>query len=140
MSDSDQDNVLFPDPNEITAHAIEFARMMFIHTSFEREVSALQDAITKDDGFGEQRANKWSARERPGRMVKLIEKYRGNAIAETAQINKLLTDAIDLCDQRNFLAHGHWWCFNRRRCQHRAGAARRIPAARRGHAESARHI
>jgi hypothetical protein len=38
--------------------------------------------------------------------VALIEKYRGNAIAETAQINKLLTDAIDLCDQRNFLAHG----------------------------------
>jgi hypothetical protein len=34
----DRDNVHFPDPNEITAHAIEFARMMFVHTSFEREV------------------------------------------------------------------------------------------------------
>src|SRR4029450_7443470 len=107
MSDSDQDNVLLPDPNEITAHAIEFARMMFIHTSFEREVSALQDAITKDDGFGEQRANKWSARERPGRMVKLIEKYRGNAIAETAKSKKLRTAAIDSCAGGSFLAEGH---------------------------------
>lgn len=48
------------------------------------------------------------------RSAKLIEKYRGNACAETAQINKLLTDVIPLCEQRNFLAHGNWWCFNRR--------------------------
>jgi hypothetical protein len=107
---SDRDNVHFPDPNEITAHAIEFARIMFVHTSFEREVSALQDAITKQDGFGKQRGNQWSARERPWRMVKLIEKYRGNAFPEIAQIDKLLTEAIHPCDQRNFLAHGHWWC------------------------------
>jgi hypothetical protein len=113
MPPSDSDNVLFPDPSEIVQHAIEFARMMFVFTSFEREVSALQDAITRKDGFGEQRGNQWRTRERPGRMVKLIEKYRGNALAETAQIEKLLTDAIDPCEQRN-LAHGNWWCFNRR--------------------------
>jgi hypothetical protein len=111
---SDSDNVLFPDPSEIVQHAIEFARMMFVHTSFEREVSALQDAITRKDGFGEQRGNQWGARDRPVRMVKLIEEYRGNALAETAKIEKFLTDAIDPCEQRNVLAHGHWWCFNRR--------------------------
>lgn len=111
---SEYDNTLFPDPSEITSHAIEFARLMFVHSSFEREVSALQDAITDKEGFGEQPENRrWGARQRPGRMVELIKQWRGDAF-ETARIESLLTEAIAPCDERNLLAHGSWWCFNRR--------------------------
>ena len=67
----------FPDPAEIAPHAIAFARMMFAHTAFEREVGALQDAITKQPGFGQLRANQYGTRERPARMVELIEAHRG---------------------------------------------------------------
>jgi hypothetical protein len=31
---------------------------------------------------------------------------------ETSEIGRILTDAIDLCDQRNLLAHGRWWRFD----------------------------
>jgi hypothetical protein len=102
--------VPFPGPYAITARAIAFARMMFAHAAFEREVSALQDVVTDKLGFGEQRRNQWGARERPERMVKLIEYCRGD-FSETAEIKGLLTDAIDPCEQRNLLAHGTWWCF-----------------------------
>ncbi len=30
------------------------------------------------------------------------------------QVKNLLTDAVHLCKQRSFLAHGTWWCFNGR--------------------------
>ena len=104
--------VLFPDPGEIAPHAMAFARMMFAHTGFEREVAALQDAITQTIGFGERRANQYSTRERPALMVALIEKYRGKDIAQTGDIAKWLTDAIDPCEQRHLLAHGTWWGFD----------------------------
>jgi hypothetical protein len=42
-------------PDEIKAHAIEFAPMMFAHASFEFEVQRLQGAITDDPSFGERR-------------------------------------------------------------------------------------
>jgi hypothetical protein len=34
----DPHDVAFPDPSEIAPHAIAFARMMFAHAAFEREV------------------------------------------------------------------------------------------------------
>ena len=95
-------------------HAIAFARMMFAHTSFERAVAALQDAITKEPGFGERRANQYGTRERPARMVELIKAHRGKDFPQTGAIERLLTDAIDPCEQRHLLAHGTWWAFNRR--------------------------
>jgi hypothetical protein len=111
----DRDDVAFPDPNEIAPHAIAFARMMFAHAEFEREVGALQDAITKEPGFGEQRDNQWSASESATeKIVSLILKHRGSDLPQLEQIKNLLTDAVHLCRQRNFLAHGTWWCFNRR--------------------------
>ena len=113
LDPSAPDIVFFPDPQEITPHAIAFARMMFAHAALDREVSALQDAITKEPGFGEQRCNQWGARERSARMVKLIAEHRGNNLAQTELIAKLLADAVDPCDQRNLLAHGTWWCFRR---------------------------
>jgi len=33
---------------------------------------------------------------------------------EIDQIRNLLDEAVHLCRERNFLAHGTWWCFNRR--------------------------
>jgi hypothetical protein len=84
----------------------------------------LQDAITREDGFGERRLNQWSAPTRPEQMAELIAKYRGQ-LPETKTIKKLLTDAIDPCDQRNLLAHGTWWGFNRRTAKiHVRGATR----------------
>ncbi|MGA9440516.1 MAG: hypothetical protein WBV76_20325 [Pseudolabrys sp.] len=108
------DIVFFPDPAEIAPHAIAFARMMFAHTAFERRgVAGLQDAITRQPGFGEQRANQWGTRRRPKLMVELIETERGKGFPQTDEIAKLLTDAIDSCEQRNLLAHGEWWGFDR---------------------------
>ena len=90
------DIVFFPDPAEIAPHAIAFARMMFAHTAFERRgVAGLQDAITRQPGFGEQRANQWATRQRPKLMVELIETERGKGFPQTDEIAKLLTDAID---------------------------------------------
>ena len=98
----------FPDPAEIAPHAIAFARMMFAHTAFEREVGALQDAITKQPGFGQLRANQYGTRERPARMVELIEAHRGRDFPQTGAIERLLTVAIDPWKQRHCsrTAHG----------------------------------
>lgn len=110
----DPDRVYFPDPVQITPHAIAFAQMMFAHAAFEREVRSLQDDITREHGFGERRANQSSARERSARMVALIEGRLGKGLPETEAIARLLDSAIDLCDERNLLAHGEWWCFDPR--------------------------
>src|SRR5215831_10961900 len=60
----DRDDVAFPDPNEIAPHATAFARMMFAHAAFEREVRLLIDAINpKKPGFGERPENQWTASE-----------------------------------------------------------------------------
>lgn len=109
----DPDEVAFPETHEIEAHALAFAEMMFEHAEFEREVRELQDAITGQHGFGERPSNKWNARSRPQRMVKLLKQY-GGSLPQRGPIKKLLTDAIEPTDQRNLLAHGTWWCFNRR--------------------------
>jgi hypothetical protein len=106
------DDFFFPDARQIEQHAVAFAQMMFAHTAFEQEVSALQDAITAKSGFGEQRRNQWNASERSERMVKLIKTHRGE-LQQTDEIAKLITEAENLCKERNFLAHGTWWCFNR---------------------------
>jgi hypothetical protein len=109
------DDVAFPDPNEIAPHATAFARMMFAHAAFEREVGSLQDAITNKPGFGEQRDNQWNASESATeKIASLIVKHRGSNLPQIEQIKNLLTEAIHLCRERNFLAHGTWWCFNRR--------------------------
>jgi hypothetical protein len=110
----DPDDIYFPEANDIGPHAITFAQLMFAHSEFEREVRSLQGAITNDLSFGEQRSNQWKARERPERMTKLMKRYLGDNLQEAEPVAKLLSDAIGPCDQRNFLAHGEWWCFNTR--------------------------
>jgi hypothetical protein len=106
--------IYFPEEEDIGPHAIAFAQLMFAHAEFEREVRSLQGAITNDLTFGEQRSNQWKPRQRPERMAKLIKRHFGDDLQETEPIVKLLSDAITPCDQRNFLAHGEWWCFNTR--------------------------
>ncbi len=36
------------------------------------------------------------------------------SVPQIEQVKNLLTDAVHLYKQRNFLAHGTWWCFNGR--------------------------
>jgi hypothetical protein len=110
----DPDDIYFPEANDIGPHAIAFAQLMFAHSEFEREVRSLQGAITNDLSFGEWRSNQWKARERPDRMMKLMKRYLGDNLQEAEPVAKLLSDAIGPCGQRNFLAHGEWWCFNTR--------------------------
>jgi len=112
----DRDDVAFPDPNEIGPHAIAFARMMFAHAAFEREVRSLVDAINpKEPGFGERRENQWTASESgTANIIVLILRHRGGDQPQTELIRNVLNKAVDLCRQRNFLAHGTWWCFNSR--------------------------
>jgi hypothetical protein len=111
----DRDDVAFPDANEIAQHAIAFAGMMFAHAAFEREVRSLVDAINPNEpGFGERRENQWVASESgTAKIIVLVMKHRG--LSHIEQIRNLLNEAVDLCRQRNFLAHGTWWCFNRRK-------------------------
>jgi len=106
------DTVFFPEPEVISQHAIAFARLMFAHAAFEREVRSLQDAITSEPAFGERRSSQWPARTRPKLMAELIKKHLGTNLQEALPIANLLTAAINFCDQRNLLAHGEWWCFN----------------------------
>jgi hypothetical protein len=110
----DRDDVAFPDPNEIALHAVAFARMMFAHAAFEREVHSLIDAINpKEPGFGERRENQWTASDSgTAKIMVLIRRYHG--LSQTEQIRNVLNGAVGLYRQRNFLAHGTWWCFNHR--------------------------
>jgi hypothetical protein len=112
----DRDDVAFPEPNEIAPHSLAFTRMMFAHAEFERGIRSLVDVINpKEPGFGERHANQWTASESgTEKIVDLIIKYRGKGLPEIEQIRNLLNEAVDLCKQRNFLANGTWWCFNRR--------------------------
>jgi len=112
----DRDDVAFPDPNEIAPHAAAFARMMFAHAAFEREVRLLIDAINpKRPGFGERPENQWTASESgTGKIIILIKHHRGSGLPQTEQIKNLLNEAIHPCRDRSFLAHGTWSCFNRR--------------------------
>jgi hypothetical protein len=106
------DCVYLPAPDQITSHAIAFARLMFAHAAFEREVRSLQDDITNKPGFGERGRNQWDARNRPSLMVELFKKHKRNDLPATEAIKKILTDAIEPCDHRNHLTHGEWWCFD----------------------------
>ena len=109
-------DVALPDPSEIAPHAIAFARMMFAHAAFEREVRLLVDAINpKKPGFGERPENQWTASESgTGKITILIKHHRGSGLPQIVQIKNLLNEAINPCRDRNFLAHGTWCCFNRR--------------------------
>jgi hypothetical protein len=109
-------DVAVPDPSEIAPHAIAFARMMFAHAAFEREVRSLVDAINpKKPGFGERPENQWLASESgTGKIIILIKHHRGSGLPQIGQIKNLLNEAIHPCRDRNFLAHGTWCCFNRR--------------------------
>lgn len=112
----DRDDVAFPDPNEVTPHAIAFARMMFAHAAFEREVRSLMDAMNpKELGFGERRENQWTASDSGTAMIIVLAmRHRGSSLPQIEQIRNLLDEAVHLCRERNFLTHGTWWCFNRR--------------------------
>jgi hypothetical protein len=105
----DRDDVAFPDANEIAPHAIAFARMMFAHAEFEREVRLLVDAINpKKPGFGERPENQWTASESgTGKIIILIKYHRGSGLPQIVQIKNLLNEAIHPCRDRNFLAHGN---------------------------------
>jgi hypothetical protein len=110
----DRDDVAFPDPNEIAPHAIAFARMMFAHAELERGIIGRRH---QHEGTGFWRTTRESMdgiREWTEKIIDLIIKHRGNDLPETERIKNLLNEAVDLCRQRNFLAHGTWWCFNRR--------------------------
>jgi len=79
------DDVALPDPSEIAPHAIAFARMMFAHAAFEREVLALVDAINpKMPGFGERPENQWTPSETgTGKIIILIKHHRGSGLPQT---------------------------------------------------------
>jgi hypothetical protein len=110
------DDVALPDPSEIAPHAIAFARMMFAHAAFEREVRSLVGAINPNKpGFGERPENQWTASESgTGKIIILIKHHRGSGLPQTEQIKNVLNEAIHPCRDRDFLARGTWWCFNRR--------------------------
>jgi hypothetical protein len=96
----------------VMRHAMAFARVMIAHARFEAQVRDLQAAITGDQDFSERACNQWGARQRPKRMVKLLEERLGD-VAEAPAIADILTKAIKPSDARSLLAHGVWWRFKR---------------------------
>src|SRR5260370_12392924 len=92
----DPHDVALPDPSEIAPHAIAFARMMFAHAAFEREVRSLVDAINpKKPRFGERPENQWTASESgTGKIIILIRHHRGNGLPQLVQLKNLLTEPI----------------------------------------------
>ena len=112
----DPHDVAIPDPSEIAPHTIAFARMMFAHAAFEREVRSLVGAVNpKKPGFGERPENQWTASESgTSKIIILIRHHRGSGLLQIVQIKNLLNEAIHPCRDRNFLGQGTWCCFNRR--------------------------
>jgi hypothetical protein len=89
--------------------------MMFAHAEFEHRVSDLVGVIADDPEFGEQPANRWSARARPKKVETLCAEMaskRLSGLPETDAIVKCLPDAIKPCHDRNLLTHGVWWAFD----------------------------
>ena len=82
-------DVAFPDPSEIAPHAIAFARMMFAHAAFEREVRSLVDAINpRKPGFGERPENQWTASESgTGKIIILIKHHRASGLPQSSLIS-----------------------------------------------------
>lgn len=88
-----------------------FVRMMFAYAELEARIRALQGVLTGDPTYGEK--NPWSARDCPKRMKRLVIKKYG-PILEADDIERCLRLAIPLCDDRNHLAQGQWWAFDRK--------------------------
>jgi hypothetical protein len=100
----------FPPADKVGAFGPAFLRLMFAYAQLERRVSALQDIITGEAGFGEK--NQWKTWERPKRMRKLIRLNRerlGVPQEDIERVANALKRAITPCDLRNLLAHGTWW-------------------------------
>jgi hypothetical protein len=104
--------LLFPEVDEIMTHAVAFARLMVAHARFEAEFRNLQGVIAGDQDFGEQPCNQWSTHKRPACVATLIKEKLGY-IEEARPIAEILTKAIKPTDDRNLLAHGTWWRFQR---------------------------
>jgi hypothetical protein len=100
----------FPEADDVTPHAMAFARMMIAHARFEREIRNLQGVIAGDQSFGEQPGNQWTTPKRRARMAKLIKNKLGD-IEEARPVAAILTKAKKPCEDRNLLAHGTWWLF-----------------------------
>jgi hypothetical protein len=98
----------FPEADDLTLHAVAFARMMMAHAKFEAEFRELQGVISGDPSFGEQPWNQWAANNRANWMADLI-KHKIGDIEEAKQISNLLGKVKKPTNDRNLLAHGHWW-------------------------------
>jgi len=103
----------FPDADApaIQPFTQAFVGMMFAHAAFEHRVSALMNAITGDEGFGE-RTSLGTADKRPKRMQKLINEHHPDGLPEADAIVACLKRSISFCRSRNLLAHGRWWRFD----------------------------
>jgi hypothetical protein len=112
----DRNDVAFPDVKEIAPHAIAFAQMMFAHAEFERGIRSMVDAMnTKEPGFGERPENQWTASASgTANIIVLMMRHCGGGQPQIEPIRNLLDETVHFCRERNFLAHGIWWCFNRR--------------------------
>ena len=109
------DLIYFPNVEQVPDFAMAFTRMMFAHADFEEQVREMRTAILKTrsrHGGRGKKSGLGTARDRPGRMEKLISDRPGLVEKQEAlRIRQTLVDAIDPCDQRNLLAHGRWWRF-----------------------------
>lgn len=102
----------FPEADDpaIALFVQAFVRMMFAHAELESRIRDLQSVLKNDPTYGEK--NSWSARDCPKLMKRLVVKKFG-LILEADEIEACLRRAIPLCDDRNRLAHGQWWAFDR---------------------------
>jgi hypothetical protein len=101
----------FPDPDsgELRSFGQALIRMMFAHAELELEILSLRDSIMGK--FFSFRETLPEPRYRPHWIKKLIEKHAPGT-PETGEICHLLSQAEQLCEDWNLLAHGHWWRFD----------------------------
>ena len=104
----------FPEADDpiIAPFAQAFIRMMFAHAELEASIRDLQGALMDDKWYGEK-IHPWTARDQPKLMHDLIVEKCGS-IPEAGAAKDCLTGAIPLYDDRNHLAHGQWWAFDRK--------------------------
>ena len=100
-----------PDSPELGPFTRAFMHMMFAHVEFERRLAELADMITLTPGFGETELL-GSARERPKSSRRCAPKITTSILVACRRLTTSRNFSMrhsELCNERNWLAHGVWW-------------------------------
>ena len=103
----------FPDPDcpALRPFTQAFVRLMFAHAEFERRLLDLAGVISCNHELG-QLPTARKRRQFFAWLIRAHEDSHQGGIPEASDILDCLGEAIAACDERNLMAHGHWWAFD----------------------------